>query len=171
MSKLITLGEQLHIGICQALIPMVVPVRNRAFVKPEGGLWTSTLLPKSGSDWVEWCAIEDFDAPYEKIWHVLKPLPARILVIDSLADLEAVLPKYSVKLALSLRYPDFEKLATAWDAIHLTSRGQVETRLSYPDNLYGWDSESTLWFRWCFDEVRRVEPFGRPGGDAAASNL
>jgi hypothetical protein len=50
---------------------------------------------------------------------------------------------------------DFEKLAQDYDAMHLTKRGQIETRFSYDVNLWGgWDCESTVWFRWVFAEVR-----------------
>lgn len=32
---------------------------------------------------------------------------------------------------------DFEKLAQDYDAMHLTKRGQIETRFSYDVNLWG----------------------------------
>ena len=45
-----------------------------------------------------------------------------------------------------MKFPDFEKVALEFDAIHLTTRGMMETRFTpfeTPD-LYGWDCESVL---------------------------
>ncbi len=53
-------------------------------------------------------------------------------------------------------YIDFERLATEYDGLWLTEQGNAETHLSYPHDLYGWDTESTLWFRWCFRHVERI---------------
>src|SRR5579859_5289640 len=54
-------------------------------------------------------------------------------------------------------YIDFERLAQEYDGIWLTEQGNCETHLSYPHDLSGWDCESILWFRWCFDHVERIE--------------
>ena len=39
---------------------------------------------------------------------------------------------------------DFENIARHYDAIHLTPKGQEDTRWSTPHNLYGWDCETIL---------------------------
>ncbi len=44
---------------------------------------------------------------------------------------------------------DFEKLARDFDGIWLTAEGQWDTRMTSP-NLYGWDVECVLFFRWVF---------------------
>lgn len=153
------LPDQLHLSNCVALIEQVAPVENDG-VKPRFGFWTSTYR-EGISEWVE--AAEDMDfAPYAQNWFVLAPREARVLVIDTLQDLKHLLDRYPHRpiKKLRMRWLDFEAIAEEWDAIHLTSGGQWATRLTHPDSLYGWDSESTLWFRWCFESWRRIETAG-----------
>lgn len=52
---------------------------------------------------------------------------------------------------------DFERLAQDYDGMWLTEAGKKATHLSIPHNLNGWDSESVLWFRWCFTQIERIE--------------
>jgi hypothetical protein len=153
------LGEQLHIGLALDLSQTVAPVTNAHFVKPGGGLWTSSFID-GRSEWVDWVESERFLDSYSLTWHVLTPDPAsRIYVIDSLADLTRLLDRYAVKKKWdgSMRWPDFERIAGEYDAMHLTAEGQWATRLTHPDSLYGWDCESTLWFRWSFTKCVTVE--------------
>lgn len=134
-----------------------VPVSNKEyFNKPYGGLWTSTYRPEThDSEWVEWCRDEAFGNVNSLAWHVLTPkADARIYTVNTLDDLHKLCHTY--RLACEYEYLtclDFETMSREYDGIHLTSNGQVETRLSYPENLYGWDVESTLWFHWCFERV------------------
>lgn len=142
---------------------------QNGFCKPKGGLWTSTWnQDEYSSGWVDWCLSEEFDDPLNKRWFILKPKEKlNILTIDSLSDLIKLIDKYPWQ-ENSLHYLkptlDFEAIAKDFDAIHLTESGQIQTHL--PMNLfemkmidlYGWDCESTLWFRWCFDEVAEIEP-------------
>lgn len=134
------------------------PVRNESFMKPRGGLWTSTFRPKTGSDWIEWCKAEQFWLPPYRSWLVVPRRDARVLVIDNEADAVEAVKVYGredarQKLLGEMMF-DFEKLAQDYDAMHLTKRGQIETRFGYDVNLWGWDCESTVWFRWVFAEVR-----------------
>lgn len=143
-------------------------VNRRDWQKPTGGLWTSTWNAENKqSDWLEWCMSEDFDNPLEKSKWLLTPRPdCRIYTIDSLADLlHCIHSEYGYPCSYNdifagmydRYYIDFERMAQDYDAIHLTARGNAETHLSFPNDLNGWDVESTLWFRWCFDEVKLVE--------------
>ena len=155
------LGTQLHLTPCAELIPKVGPVDNRGHigVKPRFGLWTSSYV-EGCSAWVEWCRDENFCNPYALNWFLLEPNPkARVLVIDTLADLKRLLAEFKQPPAPGFEaittWPDFERIAEHWDAMHLTEAGQWRTRLTLP-SLYGWDSESTLWFHWCFTDCRRI---------------
>ena len=56
------------------------------------------------------------------------------------------------------RGQDFEQLAQSYDGLRLTERGNSRLHLSYPLDLNSWDSESTLWFRWCFTAVEKIVP-------------
>lgn len=111
-----------------------------------GGFWASTLLPETEnySAWAKWGICEDFllERLNQAVVFALSP-KAKIYEINSVQDLTTLLDKYSHP-ALVGRQIDFEKLSKVYDAIHLTERGQIATRMSYPDDLYGWDVESYL---------------------------
>lgn len=147
------------------------PVRNRPFpwVKPEhdGGLWTSTWQPGTGSGWIQWCIEESFDcdcdSPTFPVWKLTPDPAARVARIDSLADLEALVAAYPAAdpewraAGRFEHHPDWQRIADDFDAVNLTDAGQWATRLTDP-GLYGWDCESTLWLRWAFTAV---EDLGR----------
>ena len=164
-------GTQLHISSAKALIEQVAPVENEfdAYYrqKPKGGFWTSTWREESqDSDWIEWCRGNSYYSTDESnIWWLLTPRPeCRLYTIDSLRDFTGLLMEYGERPPIAYEIPlfadrrviDFEKLARQFDGVHLTERGNAGTHLSYPNNLNAWDCESTLWFRWCFSEVRQI---------------
>ncbi len=139
--------------------------KPRAAGRKAGGLWTSTFDERHGSDWVQWCLSEEFRCDREtaswQTW-LLDPDPAaRVVEIDCYADLQALVDAYPH----AQHYPDrgsgawsevrpaWHEIAEHFDAVHLTERGQWDTRLSHPLDLYGWDCESTLWLRWAFAAV------------------
>lgn len=153
------LGLQLTVGFAAAP-EALKPVRPADYprMKPHsGGLWTSTADGIHGSGWVQWCLGEDWGVPSDGLWSTsyLEPEPAaRILTINSYADLEAAYTRWPDP------YPTGDGGHLAWhevardfDAVHLTERGQWDTRLTHPLSLYGWDCESTVWFRWAFVRV------------------
>lgn len=52
---------------------------------------------------------------------------------------------------------DFERMAEEYDGLHLTEEAAGSLHLSYPLDMNSWDCESTVWFRWVFSEVSRIE--------------
>lgn len=144
--------EQLHLGP-EPQEHLWHPIKNRNFVKPSGGLWTSTFLPDGTSDWIRWCISEEFLDPnaYSK-WILIPSSNARIFTVNTPDDI-AILCNDQVPTG-GFTTPDFEKLAEKYDAIHLTEEGQANTRFSMPFSFYGWDCESTLWLNWAFDDVK-----------------
>lgn len=120
-------------------------------IKPEIGtcLWASIYTPEEDylSEWHEFVCneMESILGEYESIYKFkLKP-DAKIFTIDSRNDLYLLLseykldnPKINYKTAI-----DFEKISKDYDAIHLTSNGQINTRFGDYD-LYGWDVDSLL---------------------------
>lgn len=152
---------QLFVGEDEPIREKFHPATNRehGWIKPVGGLWTSTYRPETqDSEWVEWCIAESFSEPSTLQWSLLTPKQdARVAIVDTLADLQRFLASYEYSQSLYSRFLDFDSLARDYDGMHLTSSGQWATRLSMPDNLYGWDCESTVWFRWCFEQVERIE--------------
>jgi hypothetical protein len=139
------------------------------------GLWTSTWdAERESCGWLDWMAAERWTPrsrePGEWVHqefeaYIIWPDPrARVAVVDSYADLEALMRRFPHNDHLAERLEaispgwnerhaalDFEGMARAGLAgMHLTDEGQWMTRLSNPHNLYGWDCESTVWFRWVF---------------------
>ncbi|WP_339061761.1 hypothetical protein [Tepidibacillus marianensis] len=147
------------------------PIKNNlSALKPSGGLWTSSYDPFIGSDWVQYSfQVGGFRVPDNETWdgYLLYPnKDVRIYTIDSYKDLESLMKQYRVKS--KLKFPnfyarrvnysiDFEKISQEYDAIHLTKKGHLLTKKSYPYNLDGWDVESTIWFRWVFDKTVPVQ--------------
>ena len=135
------------------------PVSNYSFIKPKGGLWTSTWQgePKV-SGWAEWCRSESFSAGDHRVWLLTPKADACIAVVAEMADLKALLLRYPLSLGKAYDHIfqplDFERMAQDYDGMHLTDSGQWATRLTEP-NLYGWDCESTCWFQWAFDRVEQ----------------
>lgn len=154
------MDTQLFLSIATPMPELFKPVKNRRFVKPEGGLWTSTWdAGKQSSAWVDWCRDEDFDQEVANRWFLLTPYAnARILTIDTVADMETMYKQYPDQMPSFsfLNMIDFERMAQDYDAMRVTERGQWATRLSHPRNLYGWDCESTCWFRWSFSQVKEI---------------
>jgi hypothetical protein len=149
-------GIQLHTG---QLTKPVFDVKNRLEVnKPSGCLWSSTY--KDGrSAWVEWCEREIFRVP--DVWEgvLLQPNPdARVYVIDSQRDADYLFEHYAMPYQMGiLRFLDFESISKDYDAIHLTERGELETRnILRRNSLYGWDCECVCWFREAFTIIGRV---------------
>jgi hypothetical protein len=79
-----------------------------------------------------------------------------VVVVDSMEDLHSVREVYSNDNQLSgyLNHGlNFCSMASDYAGMRLTKEGQVATRMTPLDepDLYGWDSESTIWFEWCFE--------------------
>lgn len=114
------------------------PIRNRDFVKPDGGLWASPINVAWG--WKQWAEREEYGDL--STWFEFD-FRGRVLKIDKLKDLIA-LPRRHYDGYREMQWPDYEAiLARGVDAIHLTEKGESETRFSNP-NLYGWDCECVL---------------------------
>ena len=115
---------------------LFTPIKNREHTKPEGGLWASPVGCSYG--WQQWCESEnwgDLTNSFETIYE------GRTLVIDSLRDLSNVVWQEGSSYR---DCPDYEAmLRLGIDAIHLTERGEQETRFSHP-GLYGYDCECVL---------------------------
>lgn len=139
------------------------PVVGSGRVKPGGGgLWTAPVTATTpegmpaDTAWLEWCRAEDFGAEYYTHLTEILPAPgARVLRIDSQADLVAIIDAFPAGMHDAAprhcrhRVPDWVALAAAgWDAVYLTDEGQWATRIppSGPD-LYSWDLATVLWLR------------------------
>lgn len=135
-------------------------------IKPKGGMWTSTYTPENehDSDWIRWCSTEGFYGGRHK-WLIEPKDNLNVLVVDGMEDLQAVMSVYrkefykGTKASLIGAHPlDFELIAEDFDAMRLTKEGQWDTRLTGVDepDLYGWDSESVLNFRWNWKDYEYI---------------
>ena len=129
-----------HYGSPKFKPELVLPVKNSTWWKPtKGGLWTSPIDSTWG--WKDWNNVEHHEeCDEEKSFIVEIKKNSKILIIDSLSDLlnAPLIPGISGKIL------NFEFIATKYDAIWLTFKGQRATHLSYPIKLYGWDCETIL---------------------------
>ena len=141
--------------------------------KGRGGLWTSTLYEheetgEPWSDWCRWCAGERWGATDKngtsKAWALRPHENVQVAVIDTVEDAHRWrqagilrLMELGGQIFHGMWEIDFEALAEAGiDGLRLTEEGQWRTRIPEREvpSLYGWDSESTCWFRWAFTETR-----------------
>lgn len=112
-------------------------VKNREFIKPDGGLWASPVRAKYG--WREWCRSESF-GNLETSFKF--SIDGNVFTIDSLFDALKMPWKSAYNI---IEYPDFEEMMRRGvDAVYLTLNGERETRFSHPKSLYGWDCECVL---------------------------
>lgn len=143
MSEII---EIISFGKTEVTLEEFVEPQND-WIKPIGGLWGSTYHPECiwASDWERWCQEENYEYDQERaVLFTLKD-EAKVYEIDSVQDLNNLAKAYNVHSNGSLPCLDFEAMVAAGiEAIHLTEKGQAETRFSRPYSLYGWDVESWL---------------------------
>lgn len=135
MSKL----RLIHYGSSRYDPDKFLPISDEPFRnKPRGGLWTSPV--GSGYSWHDWCKAESF-GDLSKSFEV--EFNGKVLQIDSIADMKS-LPWIECQ---GIHFVTFQALCAGgfyYDAIHLTERGQAETRFAHPRSLYGWDCETVL---------------------------
>ena len=144
-------------------IPKIESVKNEDFLKPFGGLWTSTYTPneKYCSDWMEWCAREKPEWLTGNCYICHPKEEATVYVIENYMDLVNLYKNgFGIKATYSDKiFPDYEKLSKVCDGLMVTGKGQRETkfrRVPFEYDLYGWDCESTIWFRDVFEKVVSV---------------
>ncbi|MDP2816644.1 MAG: hypothetical protein Q8O19_08205 [Rectinemataceae bacterium] len=133
--------QKLHLvtyGCCKAFDKSKFhPVKNSTF-KPVGGLWASPVISNYG--WADWCKEENFrlerlDESFSFYYE------GNILTIDTIDDLERLIWVDSC----GFKMVDYIQMqSTGIDAIHLTNKGENQTRFTFPRSLYGWDCESVF---------------------------
>jgi hypothetical protein len=151
----------IHYGNDRYIPRRLKTIKNKNWVKPEGGLWTSPVGAKYG--WKEWCESEQFrDCDEEKSFKLKFKSDTKIAIINSYSDLEnmpiQINDGFRNDLIFSNKYIDYEFLVKfGIDAIWLTEDGQWKTRLSNPFNLYGWDCDTIFIMNrnCCYEQVVR----------------
>jgi hypothetical protein len=159
-----SLGKQLHLSNEKVLAKHVISVKNGENVylkKPlhGTGLWTSAWREETrDSGWVDYCRWGSYGSPEEQYWFLLTPAQdARLYTISEQFDLKLLLSRYPCYS----RYDDnvgidFERLAQHYDGLRVTEEAVWSLRFIYPNNI-DWSCESTVWFRFVFTAVERIE--------------
>jgi len=125
-----TTYDLIHYGADKYDKDKFMPISNRKWVKPKGGLWTSPVTSERGwSDWSQEAQWGDLSESF-----TLK-FSGSVLKIDCYDDISK-LPWLNDNII------NFDDVID--DAIHLTVKGEEETRFSHPKSLYGWDCETVL---------------------------
>ena len=129
----------IHYGSSKYDADLFRPISDEPFRnKPKGGLWTSPIDASFG--WNEWTIAEDFKRSDEYFEVDFK---GTVLRINSIRDMNK-LPwiehgEMHFITFQAMCVPDFY-----YDAIHLTEKGETETRFAFPKSLYGWDCETVF---------------------------
>jgi hypothetical protein len=161
----------------------VQPVINRTqnyFNKPQsGGLWTSSITVRDPSDWaVIGGLVEGMVTPDSQMWRLTPKSDTRILHITDRGAFDAMMSRYRHTVSIGpmqFAVTDFERLSHDFDALHVTQRAISEVSATAIDptdaSLYGWDLESTLWFRWMFEQVEHLGPVPEKYTQSAADDF
>jgi hypothetical protein len=126
--------------------------------KPAGVLWTSSLTDEDDCDWLRWCRGEMPEWAADCTAAIFEVREStRLVRIDHSRVYYRLcgscprtdLPDFVQEMGE--RYLDWQEVARYWDAVHLVDdigRGcWHDTGRGYAPELYGWDCESTAWFR------------------------
>jgi hypothetical protein len=157
------------------------PYRSDA-IKPATGLWTSTSVSDLPSLWLfhGWDGLVDLPLA---VWHLRVDPSARVYEVAGPADWVTLCERHPADTttvyadkwqhdwglpADTVITPDWQKVAEDWDGVHLSMAGLLTAsslRLPVPGGhtlLEGWETESTVWFRWVFSRVRRLPDWRNP---------
>ena len=138
----------------------IEPVVNCTYrAKPEkGGVWTSTFTPNAEycSEWIEWCCSEGphdwIDCDRCVVLSANKEV--NVYAINTYKDAEKLYASYGLpETEVSRSLFDWTAISKDYDGVMLTQLGQICTRFSRPISLYGWDCESSIWFRNVFSSA------------------
>ncbi|MDQ2708673.1 MAG: hypothetical protein M3Z25_13985 [Actinomycetota bacterium] len=128
--------------------------------KPAGAVWTSSYLPDGTSAWAQ---VEDVSGlganrPLRAIRVAVRE--SRVLHIGSLKDYVDLVERYPDKRVHGRVLARWRVAARDYDAVHLTTRGLVETHRRVVSSeggrlveLRGWDAECTAWLVDRFETV------------------
>lgn len=145
--------------------------------KPKGGLWTSSLYGQS-SAWGQSGIHGE-----QQLWKTELRKDLKIFSVQNLQDLKDLKMKYPIEgntnlkefledagtieknldkeltdslLGMSQSLIDYESFSKDYNGLHMTQGAIYESmEVSFPGELSTWDTESTLWTQWCFDEFEQ----------------
>jgi hypothetical protein len=157
------------------------PYRSDA-TKPATALWTSTSVGDLPSAWLfhGWDGLVDLPLA---VWRLRVDASARVYEIADPADWVRLCERYPADTTNvyadkwqhdwafptgTVITPDWQTMAEDWDGIHLSMAGLLTASslllpvLGGHTLLEGWETESTVWFRWVFSRVKRLPDWRDP---------
>lgn len=146
--------------------------------KPRQAFWTCTFVPVVVSPWLH-TPEDQFSGPHYA-WKVTVTDSARVLEIHS-RDAWSALARFYPRAEAGFTFtttphrpqsatrldPDWSELSHDWDGVHLSVGGWLTAEdVPYESDgvtteLRGWDMESTVWLRWSFSSIERIETLER----------
>lgn len=160
--------KQLHVTSAKEMERNIKSVKNTKAgikIKPNGGLWTSTFV-EGTSEWNQYAKSENINKVVDEGFILTPTKDAKIyyLTQDTIEEfVNTYINEYKDPLedlfGLRFResfYIDFEKLSTKYDALHMDP-SKIDSPYMLDYHLFLWDIESTIWFKWCFED--KIERF------------
>lgn len=149
----------------EAFVTPALDSKQKPDVKPFGlGLYTSTATSAGCSMWRALLG-PNSSMLYPGPWYTWELEVERDLrvaeIVNAMKWVEFVCTY--ARVSNGLIYPDWERVAQEFDAVHVTLPTIVAAQGFHFDTPRGvippafWDVETTLWLRWCFSGARLVE--------------
>ncbi|GAB6551943.1 hypothetical protein bcgnr5378_04760 [Bacillus cereus] len=161
--------KQLYVGKGEPTEQNIGVITNSVEInKPLGGFWTSTFIDEQvGSEWVTFSknVLTKYNGS-TKAFTLTPKKDARIAHVDSMDDYEELLRKYRLEMVdprlASISFfsnlIDYELLSKDYDGFHISQRAISIAKYTFDYiSLGAFDCESTVWFRWCFDDVEELD--------------
>lgn len=147
------------------------------FMKPVGGLWTSTWDTAFEDGWPQWCIGEEFNLDHLSEAWLLEPVECNVIELFGFDQCHDFMVRYAKELyqlpktelrhwdsdpynAYARAYEHFDTPSMAcpvWtevvkdaDCVRLLTPYAMDVRLGPYLCFNGWDCESTIWLRWRF---------------------
>jgi hypothetical protein len=155
--------------------------RKTGFMKPVGGMWTSTYDTAFEEGWPAWCIGENFHLEHLNEAYLLEPVECRVIELAGFDQCHAFMARYGRQLhslpssadrwfmepgadpervyarayehfdTPSMACPVWEDVMADADCVRLLTPYAMNVRLGPYLCFNGWDCESTVWLRWKFE--------------------
>jgi hypothetical protein len=160
----IWIGTAKHAGRPPNSRDLRAPYRSEPAAKPwYGTLYTastSSLGPSMWRSYLECYRGSDLHPLPWQVWAM--PAEGRVSEVAGAQDWVNLIERYPLVID-DLVYPDWDAIATDFDAVHMCLSGVVAVQGFNFRSAYGltapgyWDVETTHWLRWSFQQPRLLE--------------
>ena len=161
--------------------------RRSGYMKPVGGLWTTTWETAFDEGWPAWVLAENFHVEQLNQAWLLEPVECNVVELAGFDQCHEFMVRYAKQLfslpdsglrdliissdpdgvyarahehfdTPSMAAPIWEEVKKEADCVRLLTPYAFNVRLGPYLFFNTWDCESTIWLRWCFrGAARRVD--------------